>query len=301
MVGSTLDSDFPTTPGAFDRTRGPGFTGFVTKFAASGTIGYSTFLGGDVNAVAVDDAGSAYVTGSGGDDVPTTPDAYDDTFVGPGTDAFVTKLGAHGDALAYATLLGGAASSDVGQGIAVNAAHTAVVTGETFDGSDFPTTTGAFDRTFGGGPQHTGDAFVARFDLATEGLTCDGKAATVSGTTGTPGDDVIIGTPGPDVINAGAGNDRVCGGDGADTLKGGAGDDRIFGEGGADQLSGGAGADQLHGMTGNDTVDGQQGDDSVNGDEGDDRLRGGPGTDTCAGDAGTDKAAADCEAITGVP
>src|SRR3989441_4502002 len=62
-------------------------------------------------------------------------------------------------ALAYSTYLGGS-SSDFGFGIAVDAAGNAYVTGDT-NSTNFPTTAGAFQTTFGGPP---GDAFVTKLD-----------------------------------------------------------------------------------------------------------------------------------------
>ena len=72
---------------------------------------------------------------------------------------------------------------------------------------------------------------------------CDGKAATIVGTsgddelTGTGGDDVIVGLGGDDRIVGGAGNDTLCGFNGDDTLIGGEGDDVIFGGGGSDWIA----------------------------------------------------------------
>ena len=81
-------------------------------------------------------------------------------------DAFVTKLNPTGSALAYSTYLGGSAG-DGGEGIAVDAAGAAYVTGGTGSG-DFPTTPGAFDTSFNG----IGDAFVAKFQMVSAPSPC---------------------------------------------------------------------------------------------------------------------------------
>ena len=95
--------------------------------------------------IAVDAAGSAYVTGyTYSPSFPTTPGAYDSSPNG-NADVFVTKLDAAG-ALAYSTYLGGA-GSEFGNGIAVDQAGSAYITGDT-SSNDFPTTAGAYDTTF---------------------------------------------------------------------------------------------------------------------------------------------------------
>src|SRR5215208_1915964 len=133
--------NYPTTPGAFDRTFDGDVDAFVTKLNASGSaLAYSTFLGdGDIGfGIAVRD-GRAYVTGvTDSPDYPPTPGAFDRTFNGS-EDAFVTKLNVSGSALAYSTFLG---DGDIGFGIAVRDGR-AYVTGATRS-SDFPTTPGAF-------------------------------------------------------------------------------------------------------------------------------------------------------------
>ena len=155
---------FPTTAGAFDTTANGNYDAFVTKLNAFGSaLVYSTYLGGSGDdygfGIAVDSAGSAYVTGSTySADFPTTAGAFDTTYNG-GYDAFVTKLNAFGSALVYSTYLGGN-TDDYGYGIAVDSAGNAYVTGFTHS-ADFPTTGGAFDTTTNGG----WDAFVTKLDL----------------------------------------------------------------------------------------------------------------------------------------
>ena len=123
VAGGTSSPDFPVTEAAFQKTSHPGeyynaFEGFVVKINPAGTrLEYSTYLGGSgpdqVNAIAVDVLGQAYVAGAaGGDDFPVTEDAFQripgggDPVTGK-SDAFVAKLNTTGSALVYSTFLGG--------------------------------------------------------------------------------------------------------------------------------------------------------------------------------------------------
>ncbi len=176
VTGYTASSNFPTTPGAYDRTYNidnPPFPYdvFITKFdGTTGTPLYSTFFGGKGNdwgrAIAVDSSGSAYVTGETTShfDFPSTPGAYDTTFNGS-SDAFVVKLTPDGSGLVYSTLLGGIGKDDA-YGIALDADGNAYVTGYTVSTSGFPTTGGAYDTTYNGG----GDVFVAKLNTAGSAL-----------------------------------------------------------------------------------------------------------------------------------
>ena len=168
--GETSSADFPTMSGAYS-SRAGGIDGFVTKLNSTGsTLIYSTYLGSAaddrVNGIAVDVLGHAYVTGetnpSAALPFPTTAGAFDTTANGA-LDAFVAKLGDTG-ALLYSTYLGGA-SNDRGNGIALDAAGNAYVTGQTFS-SAFPTTADAFDPTLNG----FNDAFVTKLNAAGSGL-----------------------------------------------------------------------------------------------------------------------------------
>jgi hypothetical protein len=104
VAGRTASSNFPTTPGAYDQSYNGGDDAFVTKLnpAGSAPLLYSTFLGGSSGptgnndrgmAIAVDANANAYVTGlTASSNFPTTAGAYDTTYNGGNSDAFVTKL-----------------------------------------------------------------------------------------------------------------------------------------------------------------------------------------------------------------
>jgi hypothetical protein len=161
LTGETASMDFPTTPGAFQTRRAGASDAFVVKLAPDGSdLVYSTYLGGTGpccdagNAIAIDSAGNAYVTGTGDSPDFPTLHAVQDSFAGF-VDAFVTKLDPSGSALVYSTYLGGQAA-DQGLAIEVDAAGSAYVAG--FTGSpEFPTVN-AFQPAFGG----VFDGFVAK-------------------------------------------------------------------------------------------------------------------------------------------
>jgi hypothetical protein len=163
VTGGTSSANFPVTASAFQTTYGGGYyDAFVTKLNAAGTVLiYSTYLGGndrDIgNGIAVDSAGNAYVTGdTSSANVPVTAGALQTTGI---NDAFVTELNAAGTALLYGTYLGG--GNDGGNGIAVDSAGNAYVTGGT-SSANFPVTASAFQTTFGG----VEDAFLAKVNAA---------------------------------------------------------------------------------------------------------------------------------------
>src|SRR5262249_55455144 len=122
----------------------------VAKLDPAGNVVYASRFGGRLadssigQAIAVDDAGQAYVAGvanSDTHDFPTTAGAYRTVecanvypFAG---DVFVAKLAADGASLVYSTILCGS-GDDAAAGIAIDAAGHAYVAGTTAS-SDFPT------------------------------------------------------------------------------------------------------------------------------------------------------------------
>ena len=165
---TTSTEDFPVTPGAFQTTAPPVSSGvytadaFVAKLNPSGSgLIYSTRLAGSgndyANGVAVDAAGSAYVTGiTDSSTFPVTAGAHQPASGGY-IDAFLTKLNPAGSALVYSTYFGGTAA-DQGFAIAIDSAGDAFITGST-DSTNFPVTQGAIQNSSTGGP----DAFVLKW------------------------------------------------------------------------------------------------------------------------------------------
>ena len=173
-VCRTAICTFPTVNAFQPNFAGGNNDAFVTKVDSSGSsLLYSTYLGGGkvINgtedwgeAIAVDSAGSAYVTGyTYSPDFPVTAGALDTSRAG--LDAFITKFTPDGVALVYSTFLGGA-GREQGQGIAVDANGNAYVTGitESFDSpftsayEGFPVTSGAFQT------RGSFDAFVSKLN-----------------------------------------------------------------------------------------------------------------------------------------
>jgi beta-propeller repeat-containing protein len=189
VTGDTNSTDFPTVF-AFQPAFGGGvLDAFVAKLNPIGTgLVYSTYLGGvgfDRGlGVAVDTAGNAYVTGFTGSTNFPTVSAFQPTFGGGSFDAFVTVVNPSGMGLIYSTYLGGI-GDDFANGITIDTlpSPNVYVAGST-SSTNFPTTTGGFQTSYGGGPF---DAFVAKITQAvlppppTVGKVTGGGTVTVSG------------------------------------------------------------------------------------------------------------------------
>jgi hypothetical protein len=124
---------------------------------------YSTYIGGSSSdegySIAIDGFGNAYVLGyTDSPDYDTTSGAFQTTHGGGSVDIFVTKLNSTGTALVYSTYIGGS-NADYGYGIALDGSGNAYITGLTRS-TDYPTTTGAFQTTNGGGY----DVFVTKLN-----------------------------------------------------------------------------------------------------------------------------------------
>jgi len=151
IAGETQSHDFPTfnpfqaqnNTNSYYINLGP-LDGFVTKINTLGSeFVYSTYIGGAqvdyANAITIDVAGNAYITGGTySDNFPMVKPIYG-IFRGGCCglhDAFVTKLDGSGSSLVYSTYIGGGGNDD-GNAIAVDNSGNAYVAGET-QSTDFP-------------------------------------------------------------------------------------------------------------------------------------------------------------------
>ena len=150
IAGRSLSTNFPVTSGAYCQTHQGTGDIIVCKLSVNGaTLVYCTYIGTskteEAMDIAVDGSGAAYITGMTQQSTfPITAGAYDSTFSGD-NEAIVVKLSASGTALEYSTFVGGS-SSEEGEAIAIDSGGCAYVCGNT--AGSFPTTSGAFDRTF---------------------------------------------------------------------------------------------------------------------------------------------------------
>lgn len=118
VAGSTNTYDFPVTPGAYlttNTTQLDATVGFVSKFGSGGNLQDSTYFyetSGftSINAIAIDNSGSAYVTGAafGNSTFPITSTTICDPSVSSSACSygFVTKFDSGVSTLLYSTFLG---------------------------------------------------------------------------------------------------------------------------------------------------------------------------------------------------
>jgi hypothetical protein len=174
VAGYTTSLNFPTTPGAFQPTAPTIWDAFVSKFDPTGSVLiYSTYLGGSgsepLYGLAVDSAGSAYLSGyTTSLNFPTTPGVFDPV-PDSAVDAFVVKLSPSGSSLVYSTFLGGS-GYDAAFGLAVDGVGNAYVTGAT-KSLNFPTTAGVVDVTFNSTSTNNEDAFAVKLNATGSALT----------------------------------------------------------------------------------------------------------------------------------
>ena len=158
VAGGTQSNDFPVLPTGSSSLNGAG-NAVLFELGPTGTLTYSTYLGGDgidtALGVAVDGSGNIYAAGQTSSSNFPMKSPLQSTEAG----GFVAKLkpSAGGVAdLAFSTYLGGSAQ-DYPSAIALDASANVYLTGRTTS-SSFHTTSGVVQSTYGGG---SADAFVS--------------------------------------------------------------------------------------------------------------------------------------------
>jgi hypothetical protein len=173
LTGTTCDTNYPTTSGAFQISGGSNtavncYDAFVTKLNPTATeLVYSTYLGGQTSddfgsRLLVDTAGEATVTGATtSTDFPTTAGAYQTSLkIGtcnysailknkPCSDAFLLKLSADGSTLVYSTLFGGE-RIEIPAGLTQDSNGNSYISGGT-NSIVLPVSSNSYSSTYGGG------------------------------------------------------------------------------------------------------------------------------------------------------
>jgi fibronectin type 3 domain-containing protein len=161
LTGMTTSSDFPMTSFALYPEYNGSIDVFLCQFLTNGSMGYSTFLGGNDadygHSLAFTSSGDIWVTGETWSmNFPLTSNANDSILSGS-SDIFLTKLTGNGTNLSYSTFIGGG-STEASTSIVVDFSGDIWMTGYTTS-SNFPTTPFAYDSIYGG----SYDAFLLKF------------------------------------------------------------------------------------------------------------------------------------------
>jgi uncharacterized repeat protein (TIGR01451 family) len=178
IVGHAASSDFPTLNPLSSQLHSSG--AFIAKLSATGNaLIYSTYLGAADNGtaafgVAVDVFGNAYVVGETISPSFPVVNAIQPQLRGE-CDAFVAKLNPNGNALTYATYLGGS-GCDIATGITIEKTGSMFVVGRT-NSIDFPIANPIQPKLRGG------------FDVFLTKLEAAGNALVYSTYLGGSGDD----------------------------------------------------------------------------------------------------------------
>jgi len=166
ITGETESTDFPATLSSFSPSyRGGGFDSFLTKLSSSGdSLIYSTYLGGSDDeagfSIYVDGAWNVYVFGeTSSTDFPTSNNSLNKEYNGGEMDAFIIKLNSSGETLDFSTYLGGK-GNEYSQNMVLDTEGRIYLIGGT-NSEDFPTTDGAYDRSYNGGSM---DAYIVKLN-----------------------------------------------------------------------------------------------------------------------------------------
>lgn len=167
FAGSNLGGDFPMVGSSYRTNNSGKFDAIAGKLNPSGTLVYSTYLGGaeteQAQGMAIDSAGAMYLTGyTTSENFPVVAafqanlHPKDPGDILSAMDSFVTKINSDGS-IAYSTYLGGT-NQDFADSIAVDSDGAAYVLVDTYN-ADFPVFSAAQANNHG-----NRDLFITRFD-----------------------------------------------------------------------------------------------------------------------------------------
>ena len=161
LAGGTSSDDLTLLNPLQDELNGSS-DAFVAKYSSSGTLLFSSYLGGSdferIEDVVIDSSGNYLLVGpTGSDDFYTTPGVCQETYGGGDSDVFITSLANDGQSILFSSFFGNATDDDA-WGIGTDQTGNIVVIGMT-DGDEMATDS-SFQEVYGGGLT---DAFVAKF------------------------------------------------------------------------------------------------------------------------------------------
>jgi hypothetical protein len=173
VTGNTTSRNFPLRF-PFQSNLNPGLSSpfvnedaFLTKLSASGSIVFSTYLGGrnddSGGAIAVDADRRPYMAGFTFSNNFPVKNEIQDVELFEDRNAFLTVFAADGQSLVYSTQLGGE-NLDIAGGVAVDRSGNAYLAGDTFS-KDFPVMSAFQSELLG-----TRDAWVAKVNPASSGV-----------------------------------------------------------------------------------------------------------------------------------
>ena len=152
LTGTTESTDFPTD-NALQGANAGNRDVFVSKIDVNGALVYSTYLGGSGNdegrGVAVDPLGNVYLSGRVFSTNFPTVNPIQANNAG-GMDTFLGKLNPTGTALIYSTYIGGSGNDFPFARVGLGDDGSVYLAGQTTS-TDFPTTAGSFQTSYGGG------------------------------------------------------------------------------------------------------------------------------------------------------
>ncbi len=154
LVGRTISSNFPVSPGAYQNKITGSYDMYITRMNSDGEIIWTTFYGGTdneyVNNVCTDKDYNIIVGGwTWSTDFPVSAGAYQTNFAGPENDVVIMKFDSSGMRL-WSTFFGGDKTEHL-YGLAIDSEDNIIATGwtnsKTFSEAPFATSFNSFQRT----------------------------------------------------------------------------------------------------------------------------------------------------------